>query len=64
MMSSTKSQDGYSKILTKSDCDKLKGLGKRKDVDYCEHLGNKIYRLWMFACVFHHMLRNINTFGF
>ena len=41
MMSSTKSQDGYSKILSKSDCDKLKGLGKRTDVDLCEHLAKK-----------------------
>ena len=39
MMSSSKSQDGYSKILHKADCDKLKGLHKRKSVDHCEHFG-------------------------
>jgi len=39
MMSSSKSQDGYSKILNKADCDKLKNLQKRKNVDHCEHFG-------------------------
>ena len=39
MMSSSKSQDGYSKIVHKADCDKLKGLHKRKNVDHREHFG-------------------------
>ena len=49
MMSSPKSQDGYSKILSKSDCDKLKGLGKRTDVDLCEHLVKKNRLLFLFV---------------
>jgi hypothetical protein len=39
MMSSTKSADGYAKLLNKSDCDKLKNVAKRPEVDKCEHLG-------------------------
>ena len=42
MMSSTKSQDGYSKILSKNDCDRLKGLNKREEVDKCEHFGTTL----------------------
>lgn len=38
MMSSPKSQDGYAKLLTCADCQKLKGASMRSAVDECEHL--------------------------
>ena len=38
MMSSAKSQDGYSKILSKTDCEKLKSVNLRVKVDAAEPL--------------------------
>jgi hypothetical protein len=39
MMSTDKEQDGYSKILTRSDCERLRAQQKRQDVDQCEQFG-------------------------
>lgn len=38
MMSSSKAQDGYSKILSKADCEKLKSGTLREKVDAAEPL--------------------------
>lgn len=54
MMCTDKEQDGYSKILSKADCDRLKSPQKRPDVDHCEHFG--------FKCCLCHFLVYWNIF--
>lgn len=40
MMSTDRAQDGYSKILNKTDCEKLKGNNKKEAVKECECPGS------------------------
>ena len=55
MMSSKSSADGYAKVLSKNDCEKLKGPSKKKDVQELEHLASNILTylyLIIFCCLF------------
>ena len=45
MMSSDKAQDGYSKLLTKADCERLKSKTLKKEVEQCEQLVCKFFLL-------------------
>lgn len=45
MMSSNKAQDGYSKLLTKADCERLKSKTLKKEVEQCEQLVCKFFLL-------------------
>ena len=54
-MSSKASADGYAKVLSKNDCEKLKGPSKKKDVEQLEHLASNILAwlyFYTFCCMF------------
>lgn len=53
MMSSNKSADGFSKILSKADCEKLNGNQKNDAVLECECLGSMQVMFFTFTTYLH-----------
>ena len=45
MMCTDKAIDGYSKLLSRSDVEKLKGLNNKQKVEECEYLGQFLVAL-------------------